>query len=129
MSSTIARLVGIYDADGSWRGEITYWVGARLGSAHCALCDITHGVFKERRDWQQRREGLPVPFEAFHRDDQPGAVRLAVAGRLPSVVAETTDGAAVVLVGPDELAACGGSVDELTDAIEAAAKRGGLAWP
>ncbi len=129
MSATIVRLVGVYDADGSWRGEIAYWVGARLGRTHCALCDITHGVFTERRDWQQCREGLPVPFDAFHRDDQPTAVRLALAGRLPSVVAETTDGAVVVLVGPAELESCGGSVDGLGDAIEGAVARAGLGWP
>ena len=34
------------------RGELTYWVGARLGRAHCALCAITHGLVRERRDWK-----------------------------------------------------------------------------
>ena len=33
-------------------GEARYWIGARLGRAHCALCDITHGLFTERDDWR-----------------------------------------------------------------------------
>jgi hypothetical protein len=44
----VRRLVGVYDADGTLRGEVGYWVGARLGRAHCALCDITHSPIRER---------------------------------------------------------------------------------
>ena len=125
---TIVRLIGVYDADGSLRGEITYWVGAQLGRAHCALCDITHGLLTKRRDWQHCQAGLPVPFDTFHRDDQPEAVRQAVSAQLPSVLAETETGL-VVLVGPGELDACGGSVEGLTGAIEMAVAREHLAWP
>ena len=127
-AATIVRLIGVYDADGSLRGEITYWVGARLGRAHCALCDITHGLLTKRRGWQQCQAGLPVPFDTFHRDNQPEAVRQAVSGQLPSVLAETEAGL-VVLVGPDELDAGGGSGEGLTDAIEMAVARERLAWP
>lgn len=128
-AAPLRRLVGVYDADGTLRGELTYWVGARLGRAHCSLCDITHGLARERRDWQACRAGLPIPFDTHHRDDQPPAVRAASAGRLPVVVAETDDGTVVPLVGPDELDACGGSVERLMAAIEAAMTRTGLAWP
>jgi hypothetical protein len=33
-------LIGVYAADGTVTGELAYFVGARLGRAHCALCDI-----------------------------------------------------------------------------------------
>jgi hypothetical protein len=124
---TIQRLVGVYDADGSRRGEIAYWVGARLGRAHCALCDITHGTFRERSEWRECRAGLPVPFETYHRDDQPDDVRQATQGRVPNVVA-VTDRGIVVLLGPDGLAACGGSVDDLAQAIDDAVVAAALAW-
>lgn len=123
----VVRLVGVYDADHTLRGELTYWIGARLGRAHCALCDITHGTFRERRDWQDRRAGLPVPFDAYHRDDQPAAVRAATGSVAPVVVAETVDGV-VVLLGPEDLEACAGSPARLVDRIEAAATSRGLTW-
>lgn len=44
MAPTLQRLVGVYDADGTVLGELSYFVKARLGRAHCSLCDITHGV-------------------------------------------------------------------------------------
>ena len=124
----IRRLVGVYDADHTLRGELLYWVGARLGRAHCALCDITHGLVRAKGHWQEYRRALPAPFDTFHRDDQPAAVRAL--GLVPVVVAETDDGAApVVLLGPADLDACAGSVDLLARAIHDAVIAYGLRWP
>ena len=124
----IVRLVGVYDADSTLRGELAYWVGARLGRRHCSLCDITHGLVRERSEWVACRVGLPVPFDTYHRNDQPEAVRLATGNIAPVVVAETDEGHIVVLQ-PAELDACEGSIDRLTGAIEQAMERIGLAWP
>ncbi len=123
----IRRLVGVYDADHTVRGELLYWVGARLGRAHCGLCTITHGVVRAKREWQEYRSALPVPFDTYHRDDQPVAVRAL--GVVPVVVAETDDAPPAVLLGPAELDACGGSVDALATAIRAAVTARGLSWP
>jgi hypothetical protein len=123
----IQRLVGVYDADHTIRGELAYWIGARLGRAHCSLCDITHGTFRVRDEWTTCRAGLPITFDTFHRDDQPPAVRSAVDGVAPVVVAETTDGI-TLLLGPDQLEACDGSVELLMDAIQSAVATAGLTW-
>jgi hypothetical protein len=124
----IDRLVGVYDADGTWRGELAYWVGARLGRRHCSLCDITHGSVRERPEWAACKAGLPVEFVTFHRDDQPDDVRRAAGGRAPVVVADTSAGP-ILLLGPGELDACGGSIDQLVAAIETAVSGRGLHWP
>lgn len=124
----LERLIGVYDADHTLRGELAYWVGARLGRAHCALCDITHGSVRERSDWKECRAGLPVPFETYHRDDQPDEVRAAAGGAAPVVVAATDGGIVPLLVG-DDLDRCEGSVDALVQAIEEAVDAAGLVWP
>ena len=121
----VLRLIGVYDAVGTLRGELSYWVGARLGRAHCSLCDITHGLVKERSDWRDCREQLPVPFETYHRDDQPAAVRDVAAGVVPVVVAETAVGL-VVLMGPAELEACNGSVEAFSAALDRSLAAAGL---
>ena len=119
-SAPVTRLIGVYDADGSLRGELSYFVRARLGRAHCALCDITHGRVRERADWRACRDRLPVPFVTYHRDDQPDAVRRAANGAIPVVLAETADGRLHVVAGPRALADCAGSPEALVDHVEAA---------
>jgi hypothetical protein len=126
-TASIRRLIGVYNADGTLRGELTYWVGARLGRAHCALCDITHGSVRERPDWIACRAGLPVPFETYHRNDQPPDVRELLGHRTPAVVADTDHGL-MLLLGPDELAACVASPDRLAEALTLAAKDQQLTW-
>ena len=118
----------MYDADSTLRGELAYWVGARLGRRHCSLCDITHGSVRERPEWTSCRAGLPVPFDTFHRNDQPADIRAAAGGHAPVVVAET-DAGHTVLLGATELDGCGGSTDRLVSAIEQAVERFGLGWP
>jgi len=105
---------------------LSYWVGARLGRAHCALCDITHGLLRRRSEWNAYVAGLDVRFETFHRDDQPDAVRAASGDRVPVVVAELATGAMVLLVDPEALDACDGSVERLDEAIDAALTQYGL---
>src|ERR1700693_329763 len=72
---TIRRLVGVYNANGTVGGELAYFIGARLGRAHCPLCDITHGLVAERPEWQECRAQLRAPFDTYHRNDQPQKLR------------------------------------------------------
>lgn len=123
----IVRLVGVYDADSTLSGELSYWVGARLGRRHCSLCEITHGAIRQRPEWKTCQAGLPVTFETYHRNDQPDPVRAAAGGQSPVVVAETDTGH-VVLLAPSELDACDGSIDRMVEAIEQSAARIGLTW-
>lgn len=118
--AALRRVVGVYDADHTLLGEAAYWVGARLGRRHCALCDITHGLFTAKREWTECRSELPYTFDTYHRDDQPETVRAALVGRAPAVAAELDDGSVVVLLGEHELEACGGDVHQLIAAVDAA---------
>jgi len=127
-SVQIRRLVGVYNADGSLRGELAYWIGARLGRAHCALCDITHGNVRERSDWKLCRAGLPVPFDTYHRDDQPAEVADVTGSDAPAIVADTSRGL-VLLMGPDDIEACAGSPTRLSEALAQSADRHDLGWP
>ena len=115
---TLRRLIGVYDATGSLTREIAYWIGARLGKSHCALCDITHGTFREKADFRACRDAFDVPLEIFHRDDQPASVRAL--GLTPVVVAETTTNEIVTLLGPSELEALSGSVETFRAALNRA---------
>ena len=123
----ITRLIGVYDADGTLRGEIAYWIGARLGRRHCSLCDVTHGPFTVKSDWKRCRAVLPVPFDTYHRNDQPDEVRRATGDHAPVVVAETAE-EILVLLDDAQISAAGGDPDHLITAIERAVESLGLTW-
>ena len=109
MNAGSVSLIGVYDADGSFVGEVHYWLGARLGRRHCSLCEITHGMFREKSDWRNCRDSLNVEFLTFHRDDAPADVLEACGDQIPVVLARRGDDLLVVL-GPEELETLGGDV-------------------
>lgn len=118
MPDTVRELIGVYDADGTLLGEARYWIGARLGRTHCALCKITHGLFTERADWRRCRDELDVGFRTYHRNDAPEDV-VALGSPAPFVVARIGRGL-VVLLGPEELDECGGDVEKFRRALNQA---------
>ena len=122
----VQRLIGVYNAEGTVRGELAYWIGARLGRDHCSLCDITHGLVRERNDWKECRAQLAVPFDTYHLNDQPQNVR-ELDSAAPVVVAQSAVGL-TVLLGPDELARCDGSPARLLVEIERAVVAAQLRW-
>jgi hypothetical protein len=115
-STRVRELIGVYDADGSVVGEIRYWVGARLGRSHCALCEITHGPFRERSKWRELCDALPVDFTTFHRDEAPADVIEACGANFPAVCARVESKMVVLLCGV-ALDALGGDIDRLGAAI------------
>jgi hypothetical protein len=68
-----------------------------------------------------------MPFDTYHRDDQPDPIPAAAGGQAPVVIAETDTGH-VVLLAAAELEACAGSIDRLVEAIEQSALSLGLTW-
>lgn len=116
----IERLVGVYDADGTFFGELAYVVGHLLGRRSCALCDITHGGLKRRPEFDEAAATLGVPFDLRHRDERSPALATLTEGALPCVVAEG-DGEQLVLVDRATLARCGKDPAALIHAIRSAA--------
>ncbi len=114
--------MGVYDADGSLRGELTYWIGARLGRRHCSLCEITHGSVLERKDWRQCRDDLGITFDTVHRDEASPEVMAVIQDNLPAVVALTSRGV-VLLLGPEGLTRCKGSPTEMVNTLREAVSR------
>jgi hypothetical protein len=117
----VAKLIGVYDADATLLGEVSYWLGARFGLRHCSLCDITHSLFREKSQWrecQSRLEhDLHVEIETFHRNDQPDDVRACINGQYPAVVMRGDDGVVSLLMSASEIDACGASPENFAAEI------------
>lgn len=115
---TLTRIIGIYDADGTWTGEIAYALGKWFGNRHCSLCDITHAGVSEKEESKECRLRLKVPFDLLHRNDAlpvpgykgPFPVVLGIVGQNSSCV---------VLLDGKALDECDKSPTKMIEKIEA----------
>lgn len=120
----VTRVIGVYDAEGTLTGELLYLWRRTFSAEHCALCDISHGSFRRRPEWDRcasaftDRRGLAM--ELFHLDDAPVSVTGHRDFAAPSVFFEFSDGDLARIMGPEDLASCGRSPDALFAALDRA---------
>ena len=120
----VAELVGVYHADGGPVGEVKYVLGKLLGTAHCALCDVTHSPVRRKPEWDRMVRRLGIPFTLLHLNEMPADVAAAVRGTgSPVVLARLSDGTLHPVLTPSELDGLGGSVDLAEQAIRAGLAR------
>ena len=126
----VTRLVGVYRAEGSLRGEVAYVLGKLLGRAHCSLCDITHSPLHRKAAWDRMATGLGVPFELVHLDERDAATAALVTGwdDSPAVLAEV-EGSLRIVLGPDDLEGLGGDVGGFEAALLSGLAHAELALP
>jgi hypothetical protein len=118
MTALVVRYLGIYDADGGLAGELRYVIGHLLGTAECALCDITHSSVRRKPAWDRMVATLGVPFDLRHRNELTATEQAATATMtLPVVAAELADGRLVEVLDAAALTACEGDPDRLRAAL------------
>ncbi len=103
------KLYGVYHADGGLLGELTYVAGKLLGIRHCALCDITHGAFTEKKGFQSCKNQLPIPIQNLHLNEQPTPLKDFTLNNTPCVVLENDIGFIMAMTAA-ELEECKGRV-------------------
>jgi hypothetical protein len=116
VEQTVSEFIGVYDADATLLGEISYWIGARLGTRHCSLCELTHGIFTKKSEWKSCTASLSVPFSAFHRNDAPSDAIAAAAGQYPVVLARIESEIHIVFT-PEKLNDFNGDTAEFVAAL------------
>ena len=117
-------IVGVYHADGGPIGEARYVIGKLLGTAHCALCDITHSPVRRKPEWDRMVAELGLPVELVHLNEMDAAVSAATAAHgSPLVLGRRRDGTVDALLLPHELEVLGGSVAAFRSALADALSR------
>lgn len=102
-----AAFYAVYDADGSWLGELRYLKDKCLGKAECALCDLSHGWNPLGKSAFKQREGAAARLVWVHRDELPERVMMQVKDHLPCVALD--DGSTVeVVISRETLKGCRG---------------------
>ncbi len=124
----IRRLILIYNADAGKLAALVDSARKVLRLNGCALCSITHGLAGEKDEWRSCRTEIGVPIDYLHRDEIFGPMKQLVGGTLPCVVAETISGPQVLLT-PDVLERCRGSVDDFKGRLQTHAAMRDLELP
>tara|TARA_B100001248_G_C27155099_1_gene350853 strand:- start:93 stop:446 length:354 start_codon:yes stop_codon:yes gene_type:complete len=109
-------LYGVYNADGGIMGELAYVWGKIRGTAHCALCDITHRGVSKKKEWKEYEERLGVPMELLHINEQEEALAQFTEGKTPCVVGDYS-GDLKMVMNAEDLEECGKSVEKFESFI------------
>tara|TARA_B100000614_G_scaffold255012_1_gene271305 strand:- start:696 stop:1070 length:375 start_codon:yes stop_codon:yes gene_type:complete len=108
---------GIYNADGSFLGELRYSISKVVGKSSCSLCELTHGwnPFGKRK-WKKVCNSSDLDIHLIHRDEAT-ASQLKTAGDLPSFITES-DGGWVQMMGADRINKFNNRPSELVSELE-----------
>jgi len=125
---TIDRLVLVYNADSGKWSAIVDSAKKLLTVNGCALCAITHGLTGEKDEWKTCRDEIGVPIDYLHRNELDNETRYLLGEDLPAVIA-LHGGESTVLLTPEALERCKGSVADFRGRLLAYASMRGLAFP
>jgi hypothetical protein len=129
-SEPIVALFVVYDADGTHIGELLYMIRKLLGISHCSACEITHGPRTEKPEFTKLKAlGWNVPLHNIHRDEMDAPLARSIGAVLPAVAARTASGRDILLLGPQQLDDCYGSVEMLEASVNAALAGSNLSSP
>ncbi len=113
----IVRVIGVYDADGTIIGELTYFWQKTFRGRHCTLCDITHGAIKMRSEWNLAVAELGLEFELLHRDEATHRHTSVQGYQPPCVLAQDESGEIFLLLTSEDLGLCDKSPTALMTVI------------
>lgn len=114
------EIVGVYHADGGLLGELRYVIGKARGTAHCAPCDVTHGLVRRKSEWDRHCREFDIPIRLVHLNERSAEEIDACTLGTPTVLARWADGTVRPILGPDDLEVDGsvaGFFDRLNDAV------------
>ncbi len=86
----------IYNADGSFFGEISYFLKKLSGRDKCKLCDLSHNLIFQRKSWDDFLKKLDRPYCVLHINELPDSIK-QLNLNYPSILLEK-DGSFEVLV-------------------------------
>jgi hypothetical protein len=125
----IDRLIFVFNAGSGSFNAFLDSARKLLQIKGCTLCTITHGLAGEKSDWKACKEEIGVPVDYVHNDEiSPALAAVIGEGKLPCVVAES-GGELILLLGPDVLDRCKGSVADLKGRLSVFSSMKGLELP
>ena len=111
------KIVGIYNANGGFWGELNYMVCKVTNKSHCSLCDITHGKFSAKDEWLELVENFPIKIETVHINEMDKVTKKYVGEKTPCVV-YIEDDKRTIIMDEKDLDSCGKEPTEFFKLLE-----------
>ena len=80
----------IYNADGSFFGEISYFIKKLSGRDKCKLCDLSHTLIFQKKSWDDFLKELERPYRVLHINELPDSIK-QLNLTYPSILLEKND--------------------------------------
>ena len=80
----------IYNADGSFFGEISYFLKKLSGRDKCKLCDLSHTLIFQKKSWDAFLKELDRPYKVLHLNELPESIK-QLNLTYPSILLEKND--------------------------------------
>ena len=80
----------IYNADGSFLGEISYFMKKLSGRDKCKLCDLSHNLIFQKKSWDDFLKELELPYRVLHINELPESIK-QLNLNYPSILLEKDD--------------------------------------
>ena len=111
------KIFCIFDARGSFLGEISHFFKKYVSGQSCAMCDISHNLTGVKQEWRDMSQTLNYEIKLLHIDEMDSTLALFVNNSTPCVVASTKNDFKV-LVNQEELSACTGNINSFRKLLE-----------
>ena len=111
------KIFCIFDARGSFLGEISHFFKKYILGQSCAMCDISHNLRGVKQEWRDMSETLDHDIKLLHIDEMSSMLAKFVGNSTPCVVASMKSGFKV-LVNQEELSACAGNINSFKKLLE-----------
>ena len=117
MTNIRGTLIGVYNADGGLRGELSYVFGHLIGIRSCSLCDISHSPIKKKPSFKDLEQHLltehGVLVRMIHLNERNEREQKASEGQEPCMLLEYPDQSISMFLDSTDLKALSGSVSSL----------------
>ncbi len=80
----------IYNANGSFFGEINYFLKKISGRDKCKLCDLSHNLIFPKKSWDDFLRELDRPYRVLHTNELPDSIK-QLNLTYPSILLEKND--------------------------------------
>tara|TARA_B100001123_G_scaffold97100_1_gene111810 strand:- start:45 stop:473 length:429 start_codon:yes stop_codon:yes gene_type:complete len=100
----------IYNANGGFIGELSYFIKKYIKGFNCAMCDITHNKIRIKGEWKRKQAEFDYDLKALHLDEQPEMLHDFTKNKAPCVIG-ITNNKLQLLISDEELRAINGDVN------------------